>query len=145
MPTDNPMKYVFVVEYLDGSTFVQNDKDVSAIDPARSAFFDVAQDQVKTFSLWGDDHAYLVDLRDGHFEVDGVTFKMHEPNEALPPFRLIFFRRHRHQMTAHLQMNSQRTWEQTQREPETHEIVFRMGWQALNARGENIQRVMEIE
>ena len=124
------MKYLFTVEYKDGTFFKQNEEDVSLTDPLRSAFFDIRQDDVKKFSLTGEGHIYLVDLTDGHFEVDGVPFRFH--NEDLKDFRLIYWRQHTH-IYGVVKLNEK-----------SHEIVFCMGWQANNEKGENIQRVMEI-
>ena len=93
-------------------------------------FFDVRQDDVARFTLTGDGHSYAVDLTDGHFEVDGVPFKMHE--EPLKDFRLIFFRKHTHNFNLEYKELS-------------HDVVYRMGWQTTNEKGENVQRVMEID
>ena len=95
MPT-NPIEldYLFTVLYKDGNTYQQTPEDVSVSDPLKSCFFDIKQDEVKTFTLKGNGHTYLVSLEDGHFEIDGVSFKNHD--EVLTNFRLIFFRRHRH-------------------------------------------------
>jgi len=121
------LKYLFEVTYQDGSTFNQNLEDVSATDPKRSAFFDVELDQVKTFSLVGDGHTYLVDLEDGHFEIDETPIWLHDQKLELENFRLIFWRKHEH------------TW------PEgAHTICYQFGWQANHPDGENIQRVLEI-
>ena len=62
MLNDNPMKYRFVVEYEDGSLFEQNEEDVSKVDPKRSAFFDIQQDRVKTFSKNGHKHRFRMEV-----------------------------------------------------------------------------------
>lgn len=117
------MKYLFKVEYKDGTIFTQNEDDVSLVDPKRSAFFDI-KDNIKRFSLIGE-HIYTVDLTDGHFEIDGIDFKMHE--EELKDFKLIYFRRHKYTFNAKHQEKS-------------HEVVFRFGWQSGK-----LQEVMEIK
>lgn len=123
------LKYLFTVTYKDGSTYEQNSEDRSITEPEkRSCFFDVHQDDVATFTLKGDGHSYTVDLRDGHFEVDGVPFAMHE--EKLSNFRLVFFRHHTHGFN--------QAYEEL-----SHEIVYRMGWQCT-VDGENYQKVMQI-
>ena len=128
----NPiLKYLFTAEYKDGTSYLQNKEDISILEPdKRSCFFDVKQSEVKRFWLEGEGHKYLVDLIDGHFEIDGVPFKLHDEN--LKDFRLIFFRRHRHQFNRET------------REELSHETTYRLGWQTNNEKGENIQRVMEI-
>jgi len=122
-----PLKYLFIAEYKDG-VFKQTPEDVSVKDPKRSCFFDVDHDKLVRFHLVGD-HKFTVDLRDGHFEVNGVSFFMHE--EPLKDFRLIYFRKHTHHFNI-------------QYEEKAHEIVYRMGWQTTNEKGENVQRVLEI-
>ena len=122
------LKYLFEVEYKDGTRFQQFQDDVSQRDSSRSAFFDVKQDQVKTFSLVGEGHRYLVDLIDGHFEIDGVQFQMHEAE--LTDFRLIFWRRHTHTINARMKELA-------------HEVVYRVGWQATKD-GKNYQEVLQI-
>jgi|SRR5665213_344168 len=124
------LKYLFTAVYKDGTTYVQTPDDRSVIEPdKRSCFFDVKQDDVETFTLTGDGHSYLVDLRDGHFEIDGVPFQMHE--EHLSDFRLVFFRRHTHQ------------YQQSTLSELSHEMVYRMGWQCT-VDGENYQEIMQI-
>jgi hypothetical protein len=123
-----PLKYLFTAEYKDGSTYEQNAEDVSLTDEKRSSFFDIKQDELVRFTLKGDGHEYAVDLRDGGFSIDGVSFAMHE--EALADFRLVFFRAHTH----HYQMD---------RTELSHDIVYRLGWQCT-VNGENYQRIMQI-
>lgn len=95
------LKYLFRAEYEDGHIIVQEADDQSKLDPQRSAFYDVLQYDSKlvTFMLFpaGVDmandesaHTYEVDLIDGHFEIDGIPFKMHEVE--LIDFRVLFFR-----------------------------------------------------
>lgn len=79
--------------------------------------------------------SYLVDLMDGHFEINGTKFFMHE-ERSLKDFRIIYFRSHSHHLRVHAD-NS--------KEEIAHEIVFRMGWQTNDENGNNIQRVMEID
>jgi hypothetical protein len=115
------LKYLFGVHYKDGSEFFQSPSDVSSTDPKRSAFFDVRQDEVELFQLRGDPRgqkagrAFVVDLRDGHFEIDGAPFFA-----AVPPagstLRLIFFRRHRHHFNIGMKEIG-------------HEVEYHFGWQ----------------
>ena len=89
------LKYHFGVLYNDGDEFYQNDADDSALKPGGSAFSDVQQDEVQLFQLADAEHnRFLVDLRDGHFDINGQTFFAQIP----PPgakLRLIYFRRRR--------------------------------------------------
>lgn len=126
------LKYLFQVEYFDGSFFLQNADDVSANDPKKSAFSDIDQKQVARFSLINqeDNTQYIgVDLEDGHFEANGMQFFLHD--EDLKDFRLIFFRRHRHSFNV----------EGTEK---SHKVTYRLGWQTNDKEGKNVQRIMEI-
>lgn len=128
------LKYLFTAEYDDGSTYEQNAEDVSVKEPEkRSCFFDIDQERVVRFTLKGEGHTYTVDLTDGHFEVNGVPFKMHE-EDHLDDYRLIFWRRHRHSFNVGAEKN----------EELSHETVYRVGWQAT-FKGEKREQVMQID
>lgn len=136
MPSTKPLKYLFTAIYADGSALVQTADDKSYFDPEkRSQFYDVLclaeQKQLVAFALKGEGHEYGVDLRDGHFEIDGVSFRMHE--SEMYGFELIFFRQHTH------------SFNQT-REKDTevsHDVVYRIGWKLKG--NQNYQRVMQID
>jgi len=68
------LKYLFVVEYKDGSVYQQNTEDISVTDDKRSCFFDVVQENVLRFFLVDADNIFCVDLTDGHFEVNKISF-----------------------------------------------------------------------
>jgi hypothetical protein len=134
--SQKPLKYLFTAIYNDGSTYKQTADDKSLIDPEkRSQFFDVLQLAEKktliAFTLAGEGHEYGVDLRDGHFEIDGVPFRMHETEEY--GFELIFFRQHTH------------SFNQTREKDVevSHDIVYRMGWKLKG--NQTYQRVMQID
>lgn len=143
--SDNPLKYRFVAEALDGAVLVQNAADVSAVDPQRSAFFDVAVNRLRTFSLHGPEHAVLVDLTDGHFEIDQAVFRMHEEGKVVSPFELVFFRKHRHHANVTFTVGEDGQWAHGDPQQIKHEIIFRIGWKAHDPKGEVIERVIEIE
>lgn len=124
------LKYIFQVTYKDGSIYASNQEDVSIKDPKRSCFYDVKQSEVKTFFLFNDEHRFSVNLEDGHFEVDGVPFFMHDLNTNLTGFKLVFYRRHTHDFTP----DGTET---------RHEIVYHMGWEC-NLNGKNYQQIMKI-
>lgn len=133
------LKYYFDVEYTDGSTFTQNKEDKSATDEKRSAFYDVCCDvekgkKIKLFLLSDGQVCYAVNLLDGSFIVNGAEFRMHEM-EDLKDFKIIFYRQHTHDFLA----AQEKVTEQTK-----HAIVYRMGWQATNSKGQNIQCVMQL-
>lgn len=133
------IKYIFTAGYKDGTTYSQNVQDVSVFYPEKSCFADVKVDELAWFQLesnpqyQGEDkpyaHTYRVDLIDGHFEIDGIPFRMHEyPMES---YKLIYFRRHRHNFNLAFQEKS-------------HDVVYRFGWQGVLDK-KNHQQVMEID
>jgi len=130
------MKYLFTVKFDDDSTYVQNAEDKSTIDPEkRSCFFDVMQaveagKKIVWFVLYDDKNVYSVNLVDGHFQINGVAFFMHERRD-LKDFRIVFFRQHTHHFNQ-------------DRKELGHEIIFRFGWQTTFD-GQNFQQIMEIE
>src|SRR4051812_41703280 len=114
------LAYLFECHFTDGSIIFQTQEDVSTVDPTRSAFYDVVQklDAVEVFGLVNDQNTYAVDLRDGHFELNGVPFEVHSGTQ-LPPdcvFRLIYFRRCRHTVTMGYS------------EMQDHSVEFHFGW-----------------
>lgn len=130
------LKYLFIVEYKDGSIFEQNPLDISITDGKRSSFFDVKQDEVKTFYIGDGKNGFLVDLTDGHFEVNGVSFFMHDAGSGLKDFRLIFYRQHLH----HFHIGDYGVPNELM-----HEINFCIGWQTNDEKGNNIKRIMEVK
>lgn len=142
------LKYHFTAIYKDGSTYKQNEEDVSTTDPKRSCYFDVKQEELKAFMLYDEHNVFLVNLENGSFEINGVLFVMHEGHvkkvsdgrggikEIIVPltdFRLVFFRRHTHSFLVGNEKN----------EEMSHEIVYRMGWQCT-VEGVNYQEVMQF-
>lgn len=125
------LKYTFQVTYKDGTIYTQNPEDISVTDSTRSCFYDVKQEEVKSFFLFNDEHNFSVNLEDGHFELDGVPFLMHEENDMLKDFRLIFWRRHTH------------SFNQENGEELSHNVVYRFGWQCT-VDGKNYQQIMQI-
>jgi len=127
------LKYLFIVKYKDGSIYQQNEQDVSLTDNTRSCFFDVKQDEVEEFHLVDADNTYSVFMHDGHFEVNGVPFYMHDEGEGLADFRLIFYRQHEHMVNV-----GGGGFQQLD-----HTIKYCIGWQT-NLEGKNIKRIMEF-
>lgn len=125
------LKYIFQVTYKDGTTYTANQEDVSVKDPQRSCFYDIKPEEVKTFFLFNNDHQYSVNLEDGHFEVDGLPFFMHDLNTDLKGFKLVFYRRHTHDFNAEDGSELR------------HEIVYHMGWEC-SINGKNYTQVMKL-
>lgn len=124
------LKYKFIAQYNDDTTFEQNAEDVSSKDPKRSAFYDVDQERLTGFALYDNDHVYAVDLLDGHFEINGIPF--HATTTPVNNRRLIFFRRHQHNFNADM-------------EEQNHTIEYHLGWQGNEVdTNKNIQRTIII-
>lgn len=90
-------QYRFAATYEDGTVIEQNETDVSEVDPSRSRFYDVLEKakevRLVSFVLKGDGTEAGVDLRDGHFEINGTPFFQHRPDlEPYTDFRIIYYR-----------------------------------------------------
>lgn len=132
------LKYLFKVLYIDGSHFEQTSDDVSSIDPKRSQFYDVLQSgkKIRSFGIFGADHALIVDLRDGHFELDGVSIHPEILPPGPAPLDLIFFRQHEQDMSISYEVDNDRNPVETGREAGEHRCKYFVGWQcSLNGKG----------
>lgn len=127
------LKYLFIVEYKDGSVYRQNMADLPVIKKTGSSFSDVRMEDVSRFYLVDAKNVFCVDLNDGHFEVNKIPFYMHDQGEGLKDFRLIFYRQHTHSFNIGT------------KEELLHEINYCLGWQTNNEQGNNIKRIMEIK
>jgi hypothetical protein len=137
MPT---FKYLFEAHLIDGTIIQQSPDDVSHVDPNQSSFYDVIQqhDQIEAFGLYSDEDiaTYVVDLTDGHFEVNGHSFNAHDPQVVLPKdtiYRLIYFRRN----NVHFAANAEGV------DQLAHEITYFIGWQAT-INGINQQQTISV-
>ena len=145
------LKYLFGVHFKDGSEYFQGSEDSSLLDPAkRTAYYDIskqdeqgniicrgpedafpnlvwARDDVELFQLEGEGHKYVVDLRDGHFEIDGIPFfaKIPPPNSILS---LVFFRRRRIHQHNQVMDGELKTVGMSQ------ECEYHMGWQTIDGK-----------
>lgn len=133
------LKYLFQATYKDGSIYKQNKEDRSLHHAHGSSYTDVKQDQLKSFFLFDNKNTFSVNLEDGHFEVNGVPFFMHA-NDALKNYRLIYFRNVQQHLTMQIKDRKEISREQTQ-----GRIIYLLGWQTNDEKGNNIQRVMEIQ
>jgi len=147
--TPAPLKYLFGAKLRDGSEFHQNAEDQSNLDSKRSSFYDLIHlhglENVELFQLAGEGRVYLVDLRDGHFEVNGAPLYVGSCprlDGAMPghledvtgkwgPLRLIYFRRHREFLTINGVIN-----------PTGNLTEFHFGWQGLGPGDKNHQQTL---
>ena len=135
---EQKLKFLFKAELSDGSIFEQNPEDKSAIDPEkRSAFFDLLEltktlDIVR-FSIYDGVDTYLVDLTDGHFEVNGMKFiaRSEQLPEDFPKFRIVFFRQHQHTFNVGYDELS-------------HNVTYFIGWQTT-INGKNYQQTIGVK
>lgn len=141
------MKYLFTVLLSDGTYIEQTSEDICKADQEarakgigdqlfKSAYYDVLEAEKKgnkpmVFVLMGDNKDYLIDLRDGHFEVNGAPFYMHEHNADFKEYRLIYYR------------NRRKFFDQAWAEV-GEETIYNIGWQAT-VNGENVQYVLSIK
>ncbi len=142
------LKYLFTAQFNDGQIIKQDQEDVSKFNPLKSKFFDVLNDTRKLEKFWllekkrfhviesEPQKKYLVDLTDGHFEINGVPFFLHEQTvdetKTLSNFRLIYFRR----VQQSLNIDSGKA---------ATKVMFVIGWQANLPDGKNVQKIMYIK
>jgi len=103
-PVSQDLRYIFIVQFADGSQYAQDEDDKSQFFDGKSAFFDVLYltgrldelpektQVVSWFYLTDKRNFYSVCLGDGHFEVNGFAFQAHPKTMELGDLELIFFR-----------------------------------------------------
>lgn len=130
-------QYNYTAFYEDGTTINKSPNDVSFVDQTKSGFFDVLErsKNVKliSFVLYNNDLTWGVDLRDGHFELNGIPFFQHKAQDQnVEDFRLIFYQ------------TSQRHFDMTSgKDLGGGVLCYTLGWQGL-LDGKNTQRVIVI-
>ncbi len=126
------LKYLFKALFRDNTVIEQSADDNSLITPGKNAFYDVLKqlENVRAFALYNQEtnDEYLVDLDDGHFELNQVPFRLHE-EEYLTNIRLIYFRRN------YIYSGSSGN---------SHDIHFFLGFQANDATGQNVKKLMRL-
>lgn len=128
------LKYLFSVLYSDGSIFEQTIEDRSTTRENGSAYTDVRQDDVVRFGIANAERNALVDLRDGHFEIDGQPLWVGDAHEHLVgdvELRLIYFRRNQILFNAEM-------------EEQGHRTRYYLGWQAT-VDGKNYQAMIGVD
>lgn len=142
MPNKTELRYLFEAQMKDGSVIRQTPEDVSTAEPlTRSAFYDVAQrlDEVVVFGLYNDKNLYVVDLRDGHFEINGVPFSAQPVTAPVinegGKFKLVYFRDHQQELV----MTNGGSYEAG-----AHYHQYRMGWEYEDPNGKIYQQTIVI-
>lgn len=135
--------YSFTATFEDGSTVELNSKDenddvsLSRTDGTGSRFTDVLEKEKESklisFVIHNDEKSVGVDLRDGHFEINGIPFWQHRPDrENYQDFRVIYYRTVQQYANVGLEITS------------AQEIATAVGWQTNDDNGKNVQRVILI-
>ena len=137
------LKYNFACQFNDGSVFYQNSEDKSILFEGKSAFTDILELQkeksIINFWLFEDntDNTFLVNLVDGHFEINGIPFFIHEQTvdvkKILSNFRLIYFRR----VTQSINLTTEKEADPS--------IIYLLGWQANYPDGSNHKEIIYIK
>ena len=150
------LKYLFSTQFANGSIFVQTPEDKHPHLPGRNAFYElllcdstgtplqhpddsklITRYDIELFQLEDSSYRYLVDLRDGHFEVQHL--KGNKSVEGTPFFikippvgaklKLFYFKRRRHNLNVtgtiqeDLSIKAEHTSEVSQ------ECEYHFGWE----------------
>jgi hypothetical protein len=138
-----PHIYSYTATFEDGTTIVQDhtdpDGDISLTraDGTGSRFTDVQEKEKESklicFVIHNDEHSLGVDLRDGHFELNGFPFWQHRPDlDNYKDFRIIYVRTVQHVINQ-----------------QSGEVIsggilgYSVGWQTTH-HGENIKKTVMI-
>lgn len=136
------LRYLFVAQMSDGTIIRQTPEDVSTAEPlTRSAFYDVENNaaDVVFFGLYNNDNTYLVDLRDGHFEINGVPFSAQPVTKPCinegGEFKLVYYRDHQQELV--MSANG---------EPKAgnHYHQYRLGWTYTDPNGKLYEQTIVI-
>ena len=103
------LKYMFGAHLASGEEVFQNAEDLSPTSAGKNCYYDLLRHNeageilpcpidgvalprldIEIFQLEGDGHRYVVDLRDGHFQVDDVPFFMGPLPPANEKLMLVF-------------------------------------------------------
>lgn len=137
MPTTYRLKYLFRAEHRDGSMVFQTQDD-RARSLLGSAYADVDHAQLKSFALEGSGIRVLLDLDTGAFTMNGVPLLDPEKlvSKVVTPLRLIYFRR--------VDQGLGELVGTPEREAGVS-VTYHIGWQANDAEGNNVRRVLELD
>lgn len=153
-----PLRYLFTATFANGKVLEQTPEDLSVLDPEkRNTYYDLLQLQKESplvrFELREQNdpavarlpHTYAVDLTDGHFEVNGVPFVMHQIEDRevdpmsvqqtveLGPLQLVYFINNKRSLLVGGPNSGM----------QTHSRLWRFGWRC-NVDGKNYQEIMQV-
>lgn len=136
------LKYLFAAVFADGTQINQTLEDRSKVDPLKSEFYDVMEYEKKSplikFSIGHiqEDKWAIVDLIDGHFELNGIPFYLHLNLPSVDPkFRIVYFRIRTEQLT---------TAADGTQTPSSLDPKYMLGWQTT-IEGKNYQEVIILK
>lgn len=135
-------KYKFKAEFENGEVYLQNEKDISLLDPIRSCFYDVLKNpnKVSRFSLlFGDEEISSVDLKTGIFSIKGFPFITEQLPISDPELRLVYFRRVNQHST--FKIVDGKYGDEIKRDAD---ITYVIGWQTT-IEGKNYEQVIGIQ
>jgi hypothetical protein len=129
------LKYLFEVEYVDGTVFSQTKEDISTIDSKRSAFYDVLQSgkKIKKFTLRRFINRYSIDLITGEFDINGTSVIV-ETDKPVPriekhfDLKLVYYRQHKQHMDVNYNMGSKKILGV---EPQTDTVTYYFGYETV--------------
>lgn len=142
MPEPVKLKYLFLVEFTDGTIYEQTPDDKSKLDPLRSEFYDVLQSGkvIRKFSLVGEGNKVTVDLQSGLFYINGLPVLLE--SEKLPArpemFDLIFYRQWTKDQNVTYAM---KTGEILNRQDAGSFCEYFIGWKCTLGKKEYIQKI----
>jgi hypothetical protein len=131
------LKYLFTVEYQDGTIHKQTPADKSTIENNRSEFFDVLNSGKKLKSFMLKEQALFrpkwikVDLTNGQFTQSSNANPVFEGDSQTPDVKdveLIFYRQHEHDFIRGTNKES------------AHRVTYYLGWQT-NIDGKNYKQI----
>lgn len=157
------LKYLFGAQLADGTEVYQTQADVSVVNASRPASFDIAeQDEdggpkmgahgrvvfrpdIHLFQLMGEGHVFLVDLRTGHFEIDGAPFAVAgDPiPDGMVEARLIYFKRRRHDLLCQIALREDGQVELQSGTESAQECEYHFGW-SIEHEGRSYSRVLVL-
>lgn len=130
------LRWLFTAHYSDGSSFLQNEQDVSLRRAGGSAYTDVDHERLVGFALVNQElgDCLFLDLRDGVFAMNGIPFGTFDEDLPVTQRSLVFFRRHLRHAVA--------TGDKV--EEVGHRVTYHLGWKGILPDGTEVQRTVWV-
>lgn len=149
MRTKPVLSYLFEADFSDGTTYHQGSNDESLNYPpdadgnGKSAFADVLDriEEVTAFHLVKKtdtgEHRVTVDLKTGHFVVNGQELSLHDDLDLTAPLKLVYYRKNRVEQV--ITPDGKKVLDQRHFIHSTH-----IGWQMVSKDGKNVTHVLAV-